>query len=210
MKNFFKKLERFLIEGLIFIIPITITIWVFYYFFKLFYGFFHFGIYFIPIEIRQLPFVKIGVTILVFLLVLLFLIIIGMVMNSFFGKIINSLFDKLFSIIPIFKTFYTSLKQLSSLIFKEKKTEFSSVVLVEFPIKGNYSIGFITSKIDKSIISEDGKEYYSVFVPTSPNPTSGFTILVEKEKVKKIDMSVEEAIKFVVFVGSLKENGDKK
>ncbi len=207
MKSFFKNLRKSFIEGLIFIIPVGIMLWIIYYIFKLFYGMFHFSIYFIPLQIRQLPYIKIAVTIAAFLIVLLLIIIIGVLVNSFFGKLMRSIFDKVFSIVPIFKTFYDSLKQISSMIFKEKKAEFSSVVLVEFPKTGSYSIGFITSKIDKKIISEDGKEFYSVFVPTSPNPTSGFTIVIEKEKIKKTNLSVEEALKFVVFVGSLQENG---
>ncbi|MCX7821426.1 MAG: DUF502 domain-containing protein [Brevinematales bacterium] len=209
MKTFMKNLRKSFIEGLIFIIPISIMLWIIYYVFKLFYGMFHFAIYFIPLEIRQLPYIKITVTIIAFLIVLLLIIIIGFLVNSFFGRLIRSLFDKIFSIVPIFKTFYDSLKQLSSMIFKEKKAEFSSVVLIEFPKPGSYSVGFITSKVDKKIISEDGKEYISVFIPTSPNPTTGFTIITEKDKVKKINISVEEALKFVVFVGSLQENGEK-
>lgn len=210
MKPFFKTLRKSFIEGLIFIIPVGIMLWIIYHVFKLFYGMFHFSIYFIPLEIRKLPYVKIGVVVLAFLIVLLLIVIIGALVNSFFGKLIKSLFDRLFSIVPIFKTFYDSLKQISSMIFKEKKAEFSSVVLVEFPKTGSYSIGFITSKLNKKIISEDGKEFYSVFVPTSPNPTTGFTLILEKEKIKKINISVEEALKFVVFVGSLQENGENK
>ncbi len=206
MKKFIRGIRRFFIEGLIFIIPITIMFWIIYFLFRWFYGIFNFTIFFIPPEIRNLPFVKSGVTLLTFLIVLLIILIFGMLVNSFLGKILLSLFDKIFSLIPIFKTFYESLKQFSKIVFKEKPQEFSSVVLVEFPRVGSWTVGFVTSKVDKRFYSEEGKEFYSVFIPTSPNPTTGFTILVEKEKLKKVDIPVEEALRFVVFIGSISEN----
>ncbi|MGC8764409.1 MAG: DUF502 domain-containing protein [Brevinematia bacterium] len=208
MKKFLRGIRNSFVEGLIFILPIIIMFWFIYFIFKWFYGIFNFAIFFIPVEIRTMPFVKLGVTVAAFLVVLFLIVLFGLFVNSFLGRMIQSVFDRIFSLIPIFKTFYESLKQFSKIVLKERPSNFSSVVLVEFPIAGCWTVGFITSKIEKKIFSEEGKEFYSVFVPTSPNPTTGFTLLVEKEKLKKIDISIEEALKFVVFVGSVAE--DKK
>lgn len=208
MKKFVKILKRSFIEGLIFFIPVAVVIWVIFFLFRKLYGLFHFSLFFLPLQIRTLPFIKPVVTLLTIFIVLFFIFLVGLIINSFIGKSIKSTFDKLFSLIPIFGTFYSSLKQLSSLLLREKVVNFSSVVLVEFPHSDSWCIGFLTSEIDKNkfqLIDKSSEEFYAVFVPTSPNPMTGFTIIVKKEKIRKIDISVEEALKFVVFLGLISE-----
>jgi len=204
MKKTGRSLRRYFIEGLVFVIPIIVLIWVLYYLFRWFYGVFHFSLFFLPREIRLLPFVKLLVVITSFVIVLILIFFLGLIINTFFGKTIKGFFDKIFSLIPIFGSFYDSLKHISAIVFKGTPSQFTGVVLVEFPRIGSWCIGFITSKVENEgitkILGED-KEYYIVFIPTSPNPTTGFTVIVEKEKVKNIDISVEEALKLVVFLG---------
>jgi uncharacterized membrane protein len=104
--------------------------------------------------------------------------------------------------IPLFNKIYAAIKQVNE-AFAGNKNSFKTVVLVEFPGPGNYSIGFITNEAQGEIPKKSGKNLIGVFIPTTPNPTSGFLILVPAENVTKLDMSVADGIKYIVSLGSI-------
>lgn len=135
------------------------------------------------------------------LVIALFLIIIvGFIANNFFGKRIIKLGEKILAKIPIVKTVYHSVKHLTTGIVSDKKI-FSRVVLLEFPIKGLYCIGFVTGEEIQILPSRGQKKVLKIFVPTTPNPTTGFFCLAPEEEVKPLHLSVDEAFKMIMSVG---------
>jgi len=136
-------------------------------------------------------------------LVLIALItVVGLVSQYFLGKWFISLVDRFMRDIPGVKTVYGAVKQIID-TFGSQKSAFSKVVLVEFPSKGTYSIGFLTNKLTGEVPAKTGKTIWCIFVPTTPNVTTGFVIFVPKEEVVELDMTPGEGMKLVVSVGAV-------
>jgi uncharacterized membrane protein len=104
--------------------------------------------------------------------------------------------------VPLLNKVYGAIKQLNE-AFSGNKNSFKTVVLVEFPGPGNYSVGFLTNEAQGEAQKKSGKNLMAVFIPTTPNPTSGFLILAPEEKITKLDMSVADGIKYIVSLGSI-------
>ncbi|WP_054870004.1 DUF502 domain-containing protein [Caloranaerobacter sp. TR13] len=127
--------------------------------------------------------------------------VIGIIARNYFGKKILHFTEKIIIKIPLVKTIYISIKQIVDTLFLNKNDAFKKAVLVEYPKEGVYTIGFITSESPKEISQKTKAECVSLFIPTTPNPTSGMFIIVPKDKVTYLDMDVEEAIKLIVSGG---------
>lgn len=126
----------------------------------------------------------------------------GFMYNHFFGRKLFSSFSRVFNKIPVVSNIYPSAKQLSDFMFKaDKKENFQKVVLVQFPENGTYSIGFITNKKIDVLTKGTDQELTSVFIPLAPVPFSGHILLVPRERFREINISIDEAIKFVVSGG---------
>ena len=128
----------------------------------------------------------------------------GVLARYYIGKKIIDWTDRVLMRVPLLNKFYGAIKQVND-AFAGNRHSFKTVVLVEFPGPGNYSIGFITSEQQGKIQQTTGRKLISVFVPTTPNPTSGFLILVPEEKLTKLDMSVTDAIKYIVSLGAISQ-----
>lgn len=133
-----------------------------------------------------------------FLLVLIIVIFVGLITNTYIARKITAAIDWVFTRIPFIKSIYTTMRGISS-FSKPKEKSFRKVVQVEFPTKGIKSIGFIT----REDIFTDSEELVSVFIPTTPNPTNGFLVYVKPEELVVLDMTVEDGIKTVVSMGAL-------
>ena len=120
---------------------------------------------------------------------------------SFLGKKILQIVDNLFKSIPILRTIYSAIVQLTD-SFRNQEGSKKSVVLVEYPRKGSWAVGFATKENKGELKDKTNKELINVFVPTTPNPTSGFLLMFPKEDVIYLDMSFEEASKFIVSAGT--------
>ena len=129
---------------------------------------------------------------------------IGVLARYYIGKKIIDWTDRVLMRVPFLNKIYGAIKQVND-AFSDNKHSFKTVVLVEFPGPGNYSVGFITNEQQGEIQEIAGKSLVSVFVPTTPNPTSGFLILVPEEKLMKLKMSVADAIKYIVSLGSISQ-----
>ncbi|HTY87102.1 MAG TPA: DUF502 domain-containing protein [Candidatus Acidoferrum sp.] len=127
--------------------------------------------------------------------------VVGVLARYYIGKKIIDWTDRILMRVPLLNKFYGAIKQVND-AFAGSKSSFKTVVLVEFPGPGNYSVGFITNEQPGDIQQKAGKNLVSVFVPTTPNPTSGFLILVPEDKITKLDMSVTDAIKYIVSLGA--------
>jgi uncharacterized membrane protein len=137
-----------------------------------------------------------------FILAVVLVSIIGVLARYYIGKKIIDWTDRVMMQVPLLNKFYGAIKQVNE-AFSGSKNSFQTVVMVEFPGPGNYSIGFITNEEQGEIQRQSGKRLVSVFVPTTPNPTSGFLILVPEENVTKLDLSVADGIKYIVSLGSI-------
>lgn len=129
--------------------------------------------------------------------------IIGRLARNYFGQKMIEWMETAMLRIPLFNKVYSSIKQVNDAFSTGGKNSFKTVVLVEFPRAGTYSIGFLTSEQNAEVQAKTGEKVVCVFVPTTPNPTSGFLILVPEDKVTKLDMTVAEGIKYIVSLGSI-------
>jgi len=137
------------------------------------------------------------------LLAVLLISFVGRLARNYFGKKIIEWADLAMMRVPLFNKVYAAIKQVNEAFATGDKNSFKTVVLVEFPSPGSYSIGFLTSEQDNEVQSKMPRKVVSVFIPTTPNPTSGFLILVPEEKITKLDMSVADAVKYIVSLGSI-------
>ena len=131
----------------------------------------------------------------------IFITVVGGLSLSFLGKRILKLIDDLFKKIPFLRTIYSAILQMTE-TFSNKDNDKKSVVLIEYPRKGSWAVGFATKDNEGEISKKTNKNLVNVFVPTTPNPTSGFLLMFPKEEVLYLDMSFEEASKFIVSAGT--------
>ena len=127
---------------------------------------------------------------------------VGVLAQYYLGKRLIEWLDALMMAVPLLNKFYGAVKQVNE-AFAGDRNSFKTVVLVEFPSPGSYSVGFITCESQTGALQTVGQELVSVFIPTTPNPTSGFLVLVPEDKVKRLDMSVADGLKFIVSLGAI-------
>ncbi|HWW03638.1 MAG TPA: DUF502 domain-containing protein [Candidatus Acidoferrum sp.] len=129
--------------------------------------------------------------------------IVGLLARYYFGKQMIQWVDSTMLRVPLLNKIYSAIKQVNEAFSSSNKNAFRTVVLVEFPRPGVYSIGFITSEQHPEAQAKLNQKVVCVFVPTTPNPTGGFLLLVPEEKVTKLEMSVPDGIKYIVSLGSI-------
>ena len=193
-RSYFIKIRNYFITGVVVLIPIGITVYLTLLLVKI-------SSKILPKEINPnhyLPYNIPGVEIIisVFLITL-----IGWLSLSFLGRKLLKIFEDILQRIPILRTIYSAITQMTE-TFTKSKGDAKNVVLVEYPRKGSWAVGFAT-KENTSVISEKTKQnMVNVFIPTTPNPTSGFLLMFPKEEVIYLDMTFEQASKFIVSAGT--------
>ena len=193
-KSIFSKLRNNFIAGVVALIPIGITLYLTLFIIKL-------STKLIPKEINPNNYLPFDIPGLEIIIALIFITLVGWVSLSFLGKKFFELFNNILKRIPILRTIYSAIGQMTESFTKSEK-EKSSVVLIEYPRKGVWAVGFAT-KVNKGIISEKtNEELINVFLPTTPNPTSGFLLMVPKKDIIYLDVSFEQASKFIVSAGT--------
>jgi len=140
-----------------------------------------------------------------FILTFLFIYIVGAIISNVLGKKIYLLFEKLLAKIPLVSYIYNTIKQITDTLSISQKQAFQKVVYIEYPKEDIWTIALVTGESQDS----EGAEYYQIFVPTTPNPTSGFMLFVKKENAKETQMSIDEGLKIIISGGMLapKKNG---
>lgn len=138
--------------------------------------------------------------------VLLIIIVTGILVNNFIGRKIIELWEKLLDKIPGFRGIYKALKQLSDTVLSPSGNSFKKALLVEYPRKGMWTIAFQTGNYHGEVEEKIGQEIINIYVPTTPNPTSGFFIMLPKSDVIELDMSVDEAFKLIISTGVVEPN----
>ncbi len=141
-------------------------------------------------------------SLLALLLAVILISTVGVLARYYIGKRMIEWLDTAMMNVPLMNKFYGAIKQVNE-AFSGNKNSFKTVVLVEFPREGMYSVGFLTSEQRAEVQQKTKEQVVSVFIPTTPNPTSGFLVLVPEDKVTKLDMSVADGIKYIVSLGSI-------
>jgi len=192
-KKFLVFLRNNFLAGAIVIIPVWVTILLI----KALVNVFDRTFALLPPALQPKSYISFaGVEILIALLFILFL---GILVNNIIGKKLVSYGEIILSKIPVVRTVYSGVKHITTGIIGEKKI-FSQVVLLEFPIKGLKFIGFVTGE-EQSQLTKDKAKLMKIFIPTTPNPTSGFFCYAPEDKVEKLNITVEEAFKLIISAG---------
>ncbi len=132
----------------------------------------------------------------------------GLVAANYLGKTLVETWEKLLDKIPLVRSIYSPLKKFAELVLSDQTQSFSKVLLIQYPRKGVYSLCFQTSKEVGEIQEKSGEDVVCVFIPTTPNPTSGYIIMVPKDEVIELNMSVEDALKMIISLGVVVPSSD--
>ena len=189
------KLRNYFITGVLVLIPFGVTVYLTLFFIKIFSKI-------LPQEINPnnyLPYSIPGLEIIISIIVIT---VIGWLSLSFLGKKLVKLVNDIFKKIPFLRTVYSAIGQMTESFAQNRKSKKKSVVLVEYPRKGSWAVGFATQENTGEIASKTNKNLINVFVPTTPNPTSGFLLMFPQEEIIYLDMSFEDASKFIVSAGT--------
>ena len=193
-KLFGSLLRNYFFTGIVVLIPIGITLYLTKFFISV-------SSKLIPYELNPNTYLPFAIPGLEIVLAIIFITLVGSLSLSFIGKKILQFVNDLFKRIPILRTIYSAIGQMTESL-APKKGDRKSVVLIEYPRKGSWAVGFATKDNEGEISKKTNKNLVNVFVPTTPNPTSGFLLMFPKEEVLYLDMSFEEASKFIVSAGT--------
>jgi len=188
------KIRTYFLTGVIVIIPIGITAY-------LTVAIISISPAIIPASINPNKYLPFNIPGLEIIITIIFITLVGFISLSYLGKKFLQIIDGLFKRIPLLGTFWSAIKQMSQ-SFKESGGNSKSVVLVEYPRKGVWAVGFATKKNTGEIAEKTQKDLLNVFVPTTPNPTSGFLLMFPIDEVIYLNMTFEEASKFIVSAGT--------
>ena len=188
------RLRNYFITGIVVLVPIGITLYLTKFFISV-------SSRLIPNEVNPNSYLPFAIPGLEILLSVIFITIIGSLSLSFIGKKILKIFNDILKRIPILRTIYSAIGQMTETLAPKKGSK-KSVVLVEYPRKGSWAVGFATKENEGEISRKTNTNLINVFVPTTPNPTSGFLLMFPKDEVIYLDMTFEEASKFIVSAGT--------
>lgn len=189
--SFPKMIKRYFVSGLLVVAPVILTYLIVKFLFELIDGVLE------PFIFKALGFYTVGLGILVTVLIIL---LAGILTRNYLGASLHKLMDAVLARLPIISPIYSSAKQLLEAVTIPSRGSFKEVVLVEYPRKGAYAIGFVTRRIQ--ILAEGRlRSFAAVLIPSTPTPFSGMAILFPAEDVRAIEMSIEDALKFLVSGG---------
>ncbi len=201
MKQSTKKISKFFstlfVKGLLTILPIAITLGLLNLIFKGLVSWLAPLKVFEPEFLHRIPYAEILIAIAIIFFT-------GFLINLFFLKWILHAVEQLLFKIPLIRPLYSGIKQLVHAFSPQDDESFKQVVAVEFPREGLYCIGFLTSELPAILAPRPGKKYYNVFIPTTPNPTTGYYIIVSADDISHIDLTRQEAMALIISGGIIK------
>ena len=190
----FAKLRNYFITGIVVLVPIGITLYLTKFIISI-------SPKLLPAGINPNNYLPHSILGLEIILSVIIITVIGALSLSFLGKKILQIFNDILKKIPILRTIYTTIGQMTETL-APKQNDSKNVVLIEYPRKGVWAVGFVTKKNEGEITEKLQKKLVNVFVPTTPNPTSGFLLMFPEDEVIYLDMSFEDASKFIVSAGT--------
>ncbi len=190
-------MKKYFITGLLVLVPLFITVWVI----SGLVGMMDQSLLLLPETWR--PKAQLGLEIpgMGAVLTLLIIFVTGVIATNFFGKRLILVWEALLARVPVVKSIYASVKQVSDTLFSDSGNAFRQAVLVEFPRPGAWTIAFVTGKPGGDVANHLNGDYLSVYVPTTPNPTGGYFLMLPRTDVVALDMSVDEALKYIISMG---------
>jgi uncharacterized membrane protein len=191
-------LRRYFLTGIVAILPAGLTAWILVKVFLAVDG------NVAPLINRWVGFEIPGIG---FLATVVFILLIGIFASNLIGRQVIHRFERLFARVPLVSRIYTSVKQIGEGVIGSHRNLFERVVLFEYPRRGTWAIGFVTSEHKGQFFEHVGKPFFHVFVPTTPNPTSGFLLFLPAEDLIDLDMSVEDGLKLVISGGAVSPAG---
>jgi uncharacterized membrane protein len=192
-----KRLRRYLVAGLLVWLPLGVTIVIV----RFLIGLMDKTLVLIPRQYHPEELLGIGVPGLGVILTVILLLITGVLTANFVGRSFLKGWESLLDRIPVARSIYSAAKNFAEIVFSDSGNAFSKVLLVEYPRKGIYSLTFQTASKIGEIEARTGEDVVACFVPTTPNPTSGFIIIVPKKDTIELDMEVDEAVKLIMSLG---------
>ena len=193
-KSFALRLRNYFFTGVIVLVPIGFTLYLSKFLIN-------FSANLVPSGLNPNTYLPYSIPGIEIILTVIFITIVGGLSLSFLGKKFLQIIDDLFKRIPILRTIYSAIGQMTD-SFRNQEGNKKSVVLVEYPRKGSWAVGFATKENTGEIKSKTNQNLVNVFVPTTPNPTSGFLLMIPKDDLIYLDMTFEEASKFIVSAGT--------
>ena len=194
-KSIFARIRNNFIAGIVVLIPIGITLYLTLAIVKV-------SSRIVPKEINPNNYLPYNIPGIEIIIALFLITLVGWLSLSFLGKKLLNIFDNILNKIPILRTIYSAFTQMLETFTKSQASK-KNVVLVEYPRKGTWAVGFAANENTGEIKNKIGQEVVNVFVPTTPNPTSGFLLMFPKEDVIYLDITFEQASKFIVSAGSI-------
>ena len=192
-----RRLRRYLVAGLVVWLPIGVTILVV----KVLLDLMDRLLLLLPPDYRPDALFGFHVPGLGVLLALLLLLVTGVLVANFLGRRTVALVETLLERIPLVRTVYGAVKNFAEMVLSDSTSTFDKVLLIEYPRPGLYSLAFQTSEHPPELEAKTGQELVCVFLPTTPNPTSGFTLMVPRQTAIELDMPVEQALKMIISLG---------
>ena len=198
MKNY----KKYIFTGIMSIIPLTITYWIIQYLFIFFSvpGKKIINIFYDTESIKNIYFYQISIILEYlagFILTILFLYFLGIIISNVLGKKLYLYFEDILNKIPFVSKVYKTVKNITDTISNQNNNSFQKVVIIQYPRKGLWTYAMVTGELKNS----DSIEFYNLFVPTTPNPTSGYLIIVKKEDVIETDISVDDGLSIIISGG---------
>lgn len=198
-----KALKKYLITGILVWLPIAVTLWVITYIVSASDQL----INLLPAHWQPKHFLGFNIPGLGVIVTVLALFITGLFGANVIGKQMIAAWDHLLGRIPVVKSIYSSVKKVSESLLSDNSRSFKTPVLVPFPQPDIWTIAFVSGSIPEAVVRYlNGEEYVSVYVPTTPNPTGGYYIMVKKSDIRELDMSVDDALKYVISLGMVLPN----
>ena len=190
-------MKRYLVTGLLIWVPLGITLWVL----RLLIGTMDETLLLLPRNLQ--PEAVFGFYIPGFgvILTLLVVFLTGLFTTNIIGQRLLMFWEGLLSRIPVVKSIYYSVKQVSDTLFSSNGEAFRKALLVQYPREGSWTVAFLTGQPGRDVASHLDGEHVSVYVPTTPNPTSGFFLIMPRKDVIELDMSVDDALKYIISIG---------
>ncbi|MFZ6798692.1 DUF502 domain-containing protein [Undibacterium sp. Di24W] len=190
-------MRKYFITGLLILVPLAITAWVLHAVISTMDQ----SLLLLPEQWRPEALIGFRIPGLGAVLTVLIIFVTGLLTKNFIGKYVVSLWEKLLNRIPIVNSIYSSVKQVSDTLFSSSGNAFSKALLIQYPREGSWTIAFLTGKPGHAVAQHLDGDFVSVYVPTTPNPTSGYFLIIPKKDAIELDMSVDTALKYVVSMG---------
>ena len=192
-----KHLRRYLVAGLLVWIPLGVTVFIL----RVLIGLMDRTLLLIPAQYRPEEWLGFTVPGLGLLLTVLVLLVTGLLAANIVGRSMVGLWESLLDRIPVVRSVYSAAKNFAEIVFSDSGQSFKKVLLIEYPRKGVYSLAFQTATNLGEVQARTGEEMICTFVPTTPNPTSGYIIIVPKKDIIELDMEIDEALKMIISLG---------